>query len=529
MNGKRILTTGSILSLILIGATLSINTTTKSVEAIDNAIEQRNSSRTLITEEDLDTTGELSEGSYEDIMFFSSDNYKTNGFDRAAYKSLVAFANAKGQDPSSYSAKITSKYDDTGENYKSEILDLYHSGVKTIITSGFQVANTFMGSDYSNVTFVDYEGIWGTPNEDGSVNGFEDNYIILLDDGLLGQTYKNAISVQFAAEGAGYLAGYIASLYTIADSIVNEKTPNIVMWGGSNFPTVYSYMSGFAQAITEVNESTFYESFGLEDIILWSGGDFSDRKISNANSYSTSDVLDATTWYTFGFNGPDGTQNAKIAKQKTKNALDAGASVIFPIAGGNIAIVLDAISQSKSTTTKAIGVDTDATIDFESTSQYLLGSATKSLTLSGAIALGSLDDDLKPVVADTMSAWAEVSPDNKGIVMTGTLLNHGVGFTFYNENKSADGGPGMNEDLLNALMFLSTESTLIDEINNEDEGVAFINELFDSLRGNAIESSDAKFLNVPQKEVNKLWLWIILIIMILIPIILIPPYLLLKD
>lgn len=52
--------------------------------------------------------------------------------------------------------------------------------------------------------------------------------MVLLDDNLMGETYANGVSVQYKAEGAGYLAGLASAAYTLADE-ENTDHKNIVM------------------------------------------------------------------------------------------------------------------------------------------------------------------------------------------------------------------------------------------------------------------------------------------------------------
>ncbi len=479
----------------------------------------------------------------QEVMFFSNyPQYNGNGFNLSTYNAASDYADVSGRN---VGYAETSTYDDTGAAYASEIALMYEEGAKTIISSGFQVANTFMGADYGEMTFVDYDGIWGMADADGSVAGHEDEKIVLLDDNLLGTTYKNGASVEYRAEGAGYLAGIGAAAYTLADDTTEDK--NIVMWGGINYPTVYSFMSGFAQGVAEV------ESESGKQITLWSGGDFSDTGISEANTYGTSSTEDAQTWYTGGFDGGTGTgsdaYDSKLAREKTKNAVAADASIIFPVAGGNTAVALNYLSSVgiENTNTRLIGVDTDNSYDYKDNTDiadFILFSATKSLELSGAIALAAIDDidgdgvmnyvdtDFTPgsdydatqfwapeadieagypaaqsVLAAEVAEWTTSAPaDAKGLVMSGDLSNGGVGVTM---SEYGTGATEFVDTVQNGLNSGLLES-LISYIENAGSAT--------------IEAADESFTTATMpaaapKDTNLTWLWIVLIIILVLAIV----------
>lgn len=521
-NTKRnLFVAGSIAASVLFAGAFTANTTHEATQAIV-------SQRTTASESslDLDTTGSLTAGNYSDVMFWSNmPDYTANGFNLASYQAVLAYQNETAGD---LGYVQTASYDDTGEGYAKEILATYANQkaegneTQTILTSGFQVANTYMGSDYADLTYVDYDGIWGQAEADGSVKGHESEYIVLLDDNLLGSTYKNAVSVQYAAEGAGFSAGIAASLYTIgnaaSDEDLNNGTPenygddnqNIVMWGGFNYPTVYSFMSGFAQAVTWVNG----QIPEMAHITLWSGGDYSDKTISEANTYGTSDAVDANTWYTWGFNGGTGTASndpadVKLARQKTENAVKAGASIVFPIAGGQTGTALSYIAGQDTTdvTTRVIGVDTDNTVDYAANADLIIGSATKSLVDGGFLGLASLNEELSTTYATEIAAWdTSADVDAKGTVLTGTIENGGVGFTYANTNGAA---LGINSDLAAAINTITGGAGAADAIATLDEAIS------SAISANGtISSSDDAFDTAVQPTSDSssslTWLWILL-------------------
>lgn len=93
----------------------------------------------------------------QEVMFFSNyPQYNGNGFNQSTYDAASDYADASGR---KVGYAETGTYSETGAGYVSEIQMMYEAGAKTIISSGFQVANSFMGSDYADMTFVDYPGI----------------------------------------------------------------------------------------------------------------------------------------------------------------------------------------------------------------------------------------------------------------------------------------------------------------------------------------------------------------------------------
>lgn len=78
------------------------------------------------------------------------------------------------------------------------------------------------------------------------------------------------------------------------------------------------------------------------------------------------------------------------------NAVNADASIVFPIAGGNTGVALSYLTSIgiDATNTRVVGVDTDNSFDYQGQDEadFILFSATKSLRLSGALGLAAIDD-----------------------------------------------------------------------------------------------------------------------------------------
>lgn len=452
------------------------------------------------------------------IGFFSNQTtYTEDGFNYSTYEAAneyVEYINDENdyqQEKGDLNIKTTAEYDDLGKKYVSEIASLFdYSDI--VISSGFQVANSFTGIQGDD----GWDGLFQDKNGN-LIDDYSDKKIVLLDDTTLSGQFENAVSVSFASEGAGYLSAVGAIIYTEYDALTNhdgdsEYQPNIVMWGGEPYPTVYDFMSGFAQAIDDFNtfaSQTHSENPDLnklEEIILWNGG-MSSEDDWTENSYENSD--DPNDWYTKGFGGT-GTSEGDNASLKTMNAINKNASVIFPIAGANTSVVQEELL-SVDSNTMMLGVDTDGTsgVNNEAASLYL-GSATKNLVDGGFGALWAIDDydndgklNYEDIVdkdskkddgENFLNNWLVDGIEQKGLLFEGNLDNDGVGFTYVNSNNGS-GTSGMNPKLIEAVKYWS-KNLFGSELIEEDEAIVQMEKALDFARENALEinSEDSVFI-----------------------------------
>ncbi len=494
---KKLFVTGSIVSSLLMISALSVNTTEQAITTLYNAVQNENS-RTL-TEDDLTFADDLKSGATTQEMFYgTSDDFKGDPYSMSAYYSASAFSHAKGN---GYEMGYTtaSVFDDEGISYERDIASIYANGTTdTILT-------------YGDKTSVGFENVWGEASVDGQ-------YAVVVDNSTLGAQYENAVSITYAAEGAGFLAGIAAAAYTIGDSIINDiETPNIVMWGGKNYATVYSFMSGFAQAIEQVNLIDGVEDGGDINITLWSGGGYGDNEINEGNTYGTTDESDASTWYTFGFDPVGETESAKLAEEKTRNAFENDASIIFPIAGGNIGVAIDYLSSFTDSHTKIIGTDTDRTTDYVDNADLIIGSATKNIIVGGFLGMAALDEELSTTYKTDIDAWdASIKYEAKGTVLEATGINGGVGFTYLNQ-EGVDSTSGMNADFVEALI----AAGITDSPSNAANDLQLLLDSQLTLAGD-IDAANPAFTTV-QKSNNQPtaspWVWIVIIIIALLTVV----------
>ncbi len=417
-----------------------------------------------------DDTNAMGIGAFSNLESFDNDGFN-NGVKVSAQEYLEGQSKEYAK-PYHWRKKLdlqTSQYSDDGHEYVDMMNDYYGSN-DIIISAGFQVAGAITGA---------------APAEDGSTSGFDGVFttkdgknteyanskkksVVMMDDAYLSTLYTNAASVSFAAEGAGYLSAMAAGIYTTWDSEVNDGSNKIVMWGGLPFPTVYDYMSGFAQGITDFNEN-----FGTT-IELYNG--------VSKDEYNTigTDNDSKWTWFSGGFDATTGTPSGDSAKARTDWAMENNASIVFPIAGGNTTVAENELVAAGDITTKLIGVDSDYTMSSSNDDLYI-GSAQKNLVEGGQLALWGIDDfdgdgernyeeteidandeyglEHEAEYKDWIALGEEsVGAENiQGIQLRGDLGNGGAGY-IYGDAASA----GMNADFAKAEEYFYGVGTYTD-------------------------------------------------------------------
>ncbi len=343
-----------------------------------------------------DTTNQLQAANTKGIGAFANlPSFETEGFNKGILEASNAYVNGyeghEGIEEQFTIEQKTSEFSEDGAIYV-DMLEDYYSTNDIVISAGFQVANAIGGNSLGNAVGGFPAGFEGLFERDNGLANSRTKAFVLLDDSVLSQLYTNVASVSFAAEGAGYMAGLAASAYTEYDSYTNhggsgeDYTPNIVMWGGQPFPTVYDFMSGFELGVND------YNSAQGTNIVLWSGGLASGDNFIDDNSYTTENGTgNSNHWYSGGFDADISTTDGEVASIKTVNALQSNASVVFPVAGGNTTVAEGAIASADDTTTKLMGVDADATLS-ASNPELFLGTAEKKLVSGGQYALWTMDD-----------------------------------------------------------------------------------------------------------------------------------------
>ncbi len=391
--------------------------------------------------------------------FANLESFDNDGFNYGVRKAALEYEEGNTANGEQFTVEEkTSQYSDDGAIYV-DMLEDYYATNDIIISAGFQVANALMGVEGS------FGGLYTDANgNDTSFANSRSKSIVLMDEDALAQNYTNAASISFAAEGAGYMAGLAAAAYTQYDVESRSETEgNIVMWGGENFPPIISFLAGFEQAINEYNAA----ETGVH-ITLWSGGTEGDQ---TPDGFTSETQKDSEHWYTWGFNADTSTLDGELARTKTINAMNAGASIVFPVAGGNTTVVEDTIAEAGNDRTKIIGVDADATLSAHHP-ELFLGTAEKNLTVGGQYGLWAMDDfdrdgqrnyeeammrGADAYVAqnpedtyfsthrDDIVSWHEAGVESiggaeneVGVILTGTAENGGVGFMLGGETEDLD-------------------------------------------------------------------------------------------
>ena len=318
-------------------------------------------------------------GGIQRVTFFSqSPVYRDKGFNELTYDG--------SKDYSEYIKEMvgnqaTKAYSDTGQQYVSEISNLYDMGAKTIITSGFNSSQSF-SSNTKAATPAKYEGIWQKYPK------YKEDNIVMLDDNILSNLSKNAISVEFNSNEAGFQAGVAASMY-ITDLIGKQGNtdykPSIALWGGLAYPTVFSYLSGFEQGVNwfdyqvlgytldgdsvgqEHIKATWDQIKSADDSLGWglsngkypmsrinitNAGDINannhpkysinySEKVPPASRYDGEDQYGGSAYdvnksfYTGGFTSdPKDGISGSNAYRKIKNVNNEKDAIMFPVAGG---------------------------------------------------------------------------------------------------------------------------------------------------------------------------------------------------
>ncbi len=394
--------------------------------------------------------------------FANLESFDNNGLNYGIRKAALEYqegnSSVVGKEEQFSVEEKTSQYTDDGAIYVDMLEDFYSTN-DIIISSGFQVANALMGTENFGGLYTDSNG-----NNTNYANS-RTKAFVLMDEDILAQNYTNAASISFAAEGAGYMAGIAAAAYTQYD--VTERglsEGNIVMWGGENFTSIIAFLAGFEQAINEYNDA----GTGVH-ITLWSGG------MEDGDTYESDDFTSSSEnsdhWYTRGFDADAETVDGELAKIKTNNAIKNGASIVFPVAGGNTTVAEDAVAEANNNITKIIGVDADATISANHP-ELFLGTAEKNLTTGGQYGLWAMDDfdgngqrNYEELMIKGADAYLSQNPDDTyftthkdniiswheagvesiggvenevGVILTGTAENGGVGFMLGGEANDLD-------------------------------------------------------------------------------------------
>ncbi|BDV02686.1 MAG: hypothetical protein HPAVJP_5750 [Candidatus Hepatoplasma vulgare] len=276
----------------------------------------------------------------------------------------------------------------------------FNNGTEFIGATGFNLIDSIIGETVYNSDGSFYRNNNGTIFDDE----YKDKWMVIVDDSVHSSSIaRQVISVRFETEYVGFAAGLAASIYATA----NEEN-KVSAFGGQAFNSVFDWMSGYEQGINWfnwavlgydlsyewVNEDALLYEDHLDPIHLINGYKLSDSSSTGNELFidynNPTSQSNANLWYTGSFNIGDATTIS------TKQ-LDAGSKVIFPVAGGQVVDALNQISivnqnsNSDYVNTMVIGVDADASEQYPSYNDYVLGSAIKNIPLAIQIGLWYVD------------------------------------------------------------------------------------------------------------------------------------------
>ncbi len=253
--------------------------------------------------------GEDKSVDYEIALIANADSIEDGSFNKAVWSGIESFVE---EEPVSYKSYLATE--DTTDAHLRIIDEAVKAGGKVIITTGPTFGNAVSEAqeEYPQVCFIMVDG---QPQEE---------------DGTSAAIDKNTLSLLFADEQAGYLAGYAA---------VKEGYRNLGFVGGRAYDSVRKFGYGFIQGADEAAKE-----ISAKDIVL--------RYVYMDTFEQDENVEELSAgWY------------------------KKGTEVIFACAGGAGTSVMKAAEQAQGS---VIGVDTDQSQE----SETVIVSAVKNLSES---------------------------------------------------------------------------------------------------------------------------------------------------
>ncbi len=243
---------------------------------------------------------------YEIALIANANSVEDGSFNKAVWSGIESFVE---EEPVSYKSYLATE--DTTSAYLRIIDEAVEAGGKVVVTTGPTFGNAVSKAqeEYPQVCFVMVDG--QPQDEDGTPAAIDDNTLSLL----------------FAEEQAGYLAGYAA---------VREGYRSLGFIGGKAYDSVREFGYGFIQGADQAAKEA-----GAQGIVL---------RYAYADTFQQDEEVEqlADGWY------------------------KKGTEVIFACAGGAGISVMKAAEQAQGS---VIGVDTDQSQE----SDTVIVSAVKNL------------------------------------------------------------------------------------------------------------------------------------------------------
>ncbi|MBE5906086.1 MAG: BMP family ABC transporter substrate-binding protein [Lachnospiraceae bacterium] len=260
---------------------------------------------------------------YELALVTDMGSIDDKSFNQGAWEGVVQYA-----EENDIAHQYYKPVEQSDEAYKDAIALAVKGGAKTVVCPGylFEVPVFEMQTQYPDVKFIIIDG---APHEDK--------------EGAQPDIKENTLSIFYAEQQAGYLAGYAA---------VKDGYKNLGFMGGVAVPAVKRYGYGFVKGAEDAANE-----LGLKD------GEVTVR-YTYVNGFAATPEINtqASSWY------------------------KDGAELIFAAAGGAGNSVMKAAETAKA---QVIGVDVDQAAE----SKTVISSAMKNLKKSVYDALGTIYDN----------------------------------------------------------------------------------------------------------------------------------------
>ncbi|WP_195987625.1 BMP family ABC transporter substrate-binding protein [Clostridium sp. D53t1_180928_C8] len=162
-------------------------------------------------------------------MITNSDSIDDKSFNQSTWEGIK-----EAEKDFNINVKYLKPAGTTESDYLTEIANLVDGDFNTIVTPGYKFETAIMKAQnqYPNTKFVLIDG---TPNNGQEGNGFES------------KVGENTVSIYFAEEQAGFLAGVATAL--------ELKSGELGFIGGMEIPSVQRFNWGFQQGVTYANEN----------------------------------------------------------------------------------------------------------------------------------------------------------------------------------------------------------------------------------------------------------------------------------
>lgn len=311
-------------------------------------------------EEDTDTT-EKTEEATKIGMVTDSGTIDDKSFNQGTWEGIERYAEDSGSD-----IKYLKPDGESATDYLASIQNLVDGGYELIVTPGYKFETAIYEAQdlYPEVNFVLIDG---APN-DGDWSTGMPNY----------QTNENVISIFFAEQQAGFLAGVAAALET--------ETGKVGFIGGMEIPAVQRFGWGYVAGVAYANDM-----------------------------YGT-DVMVSEYVYQGSFD------EVEAGQALAAGMYDSGIDIIFHAAGGvGVGVFNEAKTRGD---VYVIGVDSD---------QYELGEMDNGESVTLTSALKRVDN----AAYDYSKAHADGTFEG-GMSVTMDVTNNGVGLPTENPNLAED-------------------------------------------------------------------------------------------